>query len=168
MIIYSIIMAWTVFACIHIVIRQFCLKDDPNLVLGNNVFIYIVMSTISTIGPCFVMSFMYLDPRRMFTSFLQYLILLPSYICTLQIYAICNTHDVTWGTMSDNLNKTDLGIAKGDSKVVLETPSKQLDIDSGYDEALRNLRDRVEVPKQLSPRNSCSKITTRASVPTWC
>ncbi len=25
-------------------------------------------------------------------------------------------------------------------------PSEQLDIDSGYDEALRNLRDRVEVP----------------------
>ncbi len=26
-------------------------------------------------------------------------------------------------------------------------PSEQLDIDSGYDEALRNLRDRLEVPK---------------------
>ena len=27
-------------------------------------------------------------------------------------------------------------------------PSEQLDIDSGYDEALRNLRDRLEVPKE--------------------
>lgn len=27
-------------------------------------------------------------------------------------------------------------------------PSEQLDIDSGYDEALRNLRDRLEVPEQ--------------------
>lgn len=26
-------------------------------------------------------------------------------------------------------------------------PSEQLDIDSGYDEALRNLRDRIEVPR---------------------
>ena len=31
--------------------------------------------------------------------------------------------------------------------VELEMPSEQLDIDSGYDEALRNLRDRLEVPQ---------------------
>jgi chitin synthase len=84
----------------------------------------------------------------MFTSFIQYMILLPSYICTLQIYAFCNTHDVTWGTKGDNVMKTDLGgaIGKG-STVELEMPSEQLDIDSGYDEALRNLRDRIEVPE---------------------
>jgi chitin synthase len=76
------------------------------------------------------------------------MILLPSYICTLQIYAFCNTHDVTWGTKGDNVMKTDLGgaIGKG-STVELEMPSEQLDIDSGYDEALRNLRDRIEVPE---------------------
>lgn len=83
----------------------------------------------------------------MFTSILQYFILLPSYICTLQVYAFCNTHDVTWGTKGDNVLKTDLGGAVGKgSTVELEMPSEQLDIDSGYDEALRNLRDRVEVP----------------------
>jgi len=32
--------------------------------------------------------------------------------------------------------------------VELEMPSGQLDIDSGYDEALRNLRDRLEVPQE--------------------
>lgn len=45
---------------------------------------------------------------------------------------------------------TDLGAATGHGKnnatVELEMPSEQLDIDSGYDEALRNLRDRLEVP----------------------
>lgn len=43
----------------------------------------------------------------------------------------------------------DLGAAKSHGKgstVELEMPSEQLDIDSGYDEALRNLRDRIEVP----------------------
>ena len=29
-------------------------------------------------------------------------------------------------------------------------PSEQLDIDSGYDEALRNLRDRLEVPAEMT------------------
>lgn len=75
--------------------------------------------------------------------------LLPSYICTLQVYAFCNAHDVTWGTKGDNIMSTDLGAAKGKSGgnvVELEMPSEQLDIDSGYDEALRNLRDRIEVP----------------------
>lgn len=32
--------------------------------------------------------------------------------------------------------------------VELDMPSEQLDIDSGYDEALRNLRDRLEVPSE--------------------
>lgn len=32
--------------------------------------------------------------------------------------------------------------------VELEMPSEQLDIDSGYDEALRNLRDRLEVSQE--------------------
>jgi chitin synthase len=45
--------------------------------------------------------------------------------------------------------KTDLGGAVGKGQTVeLEMPSEQLDIDSGYDEALRNLRDRLEVPKK--------------------
>jgi chitin synthase len=44
---------------------------------------------------------------------------------------------------------TDLGAAKviNGSTVVVEMPSEQLDIDSGYDAALRNLRDRLEVPE---------------------
>jgi chitin synthase len=149
MIIYAVIMSYTLFASIYIVVRQFKEKDNPNLNLGNNVFTNLIVSTASTIGLYFLMSFLYLDPWHMFTSLLQYMILLPSYICTLQIYAFCNTHDVTWGTKGDNVMKTDLGGAVGKggsgSTVELEMPSEQLDIDSGYDEALRNLRDRVEV-----------------------
>lgn len=57
------------------------------------------------------------------------------------------SHDVSWGTKGDNTVSVDLGAAvgsKGDT-VELEMPSDQLDIDSGYDDALRNLRDRLEV-----------------------
>lgn len=147
MIVYSIIMAYTTFASVFIVIKQ--LKDPKaDLTLGNNVFTNLIVSSVSTIGLYFLMSFLYLDPWHMFTSSAQYFALLPSYLCTLQIYAFCNTHDITWGTKGDNVMRTDLGQAKGTGGVVeLEMPSEQLDIDSGYDEALRNLRDRVEVPK---------------------
>ena len=147
MIIYSIIMAYTTFAALYIVITQL---NDPDTALdvGDNLFTNLIISTASTVGLYFLMSFLYLDPWHMFTSAAQYFALLPSYICTLQVYAFCNAHDVTWGTKGDNVISRDLGAALGrGSTVELEMPSEQLDIDSGYDEALRNLRDRVEVEK---------------------
>lgn len=146
MILYAIIMTYTTFACIYIVARQLSGKGK-DLHIGNNVFTNLIVSMASTIGLYFLMSFLYLDPWHMITSSLQYFLLLPSYICTLQVYAFCNTHDVTWGTKGDNVIKTDLGGAVGKGQTVeLEMPSEQLDIDSGYDEALRNLRDRLAVP----------------------
>ncbi|ODA79710.1 hypothetical protein RJ55_05304 [Drechmeria coniospora] len=151
MIIYSIIMCYTIFASIYIVVWQLTGKraEEQRIEIGNNVFTNLIVSTASTIGLYFIMSFLYLEPWHMITSSLQYFLLLPSYICTLQVYAFCNTHDVTWGTKGDNVMKTDLGGAVGKGQTVeLEMPSEQLDIDSGYDEALRNLRDRLAAPDQ--------------------
>ncbi|KAJ4371049.1 Chitin synthase, class 2 [Didymella sp. IMI 355093] len=146
---YGVIMAYTTFASIYIVVFQLKNSDAPKTI-GNNTFTNLIISTATTIGLYFLMSFMYLDPWHMFTSSAQYFALLPSYIATLQVYAFCNTHDITWGTKGDNVAKTDLGDAKAKAGnvVELEMPSEQLDIDSGYDEALRNLRDRVEVPEK--------------------
>jgi cellulose synthase/poly-beta-1,6-N-acetylglucosamine synthase-like glycosyltransferase len=48
----------------------------------------------------------------MLTSFVQYLLLLPSYVNILLIYAFCNLHDVSWGTKGDNGSSKDLGQAK--------------------------------------------------------
>lgn len=149
MIVFSIIMAYNTFAVIYIIVRQFTLTDQSGsnaVEFGSNVFTNLIVSVSSTMGLYFLMSFLYLDPWHMFTSSAQYFMLLPSYICLLQVYAFCNTHDVTWGTKGDNVMKTDLGGAVGKGGLVeLEMPSEQLDIDSGYDEALRNLRDRIEV-----------------------
>ncbi|KAH9828339.1 glycosyltransferase family 2 protein [Teratosphaeria destructans] len=147
MITFSIIMAYTTFSAIYIVVREIK-QASGGVRLGHNAFTNLVVSILSTIGLYFLMSFLYLDPWHMFTSSAQYFMLLPSYLCTLQVYAFCNAHDVTWGTKGDNVMKKDLGVAKTtkDGAVELDMPSEQLDIDSGYDEALRNLRDRVEVP----------------------
>jgi hypothetical protein len=48
----------------------------------------------------------------MITSFAQYLLLLPSYVNILLIYAFCNLHDVSWGTKGDNGSAKDLGQVK--------------------------------------------------------
>ncbi|GAW18186.1 hypothetical protein ANO14919_076600 [Xylariales sp. No.14919] len=145
-VIYSVIMIYTVFATIWIIVHT--ITTDGGIKVGSGTFTNLILSITSTVGLYFLMSFLYLDPWHLFTSSAQYFALLPGYICTLQVYAFCNTHDVTWGTKGDNVIKTDLGGAMGSGNTVeLEMPSEQLDIDSGYDEALRNLRDRVEVPK---------------------
>ncbi|KAH7376618.1 chitin synthase A [Plectosphaerella cucumerina] len=148
LVLFIIIMVYTAFATIWIIVYQFT-HDDNSTQIGDNVFTNLIVSTLSTVGLYIVMSLMYLEPWHLMTSAAQYFMLLPFSICTLQVYAFCNTHDVTWGTKGDNVMKTDLGGAvgkKGSQTVELEIPSEQLDIDSGYDEALRNLRDRLEVP----------------------
>ncbi|PYI24270.1 chitin synthase A [Aspergillus violaceofuscus CBS 115571] len=150
-IVYGIIMFYTIFCTLYLIVIEFMARFGgyTKVTVSNGLFVNIVMSMLSTVGLYFYSSFLYLDPWHMFTSSAQYFILLPSYICTLQVYAFCNTHDVTWGTKGDNVMNTDLGAARtiNGTTVEIEMPSEQLDIDSGYDAALRNLRDRVEVPE---------------------
>ena len=148
---YSVIMVYTAFCALYLVVMELISKTggDVDLPVSDGLMVNIVVSLLSTVGLYFFTSFLYLDPWHMFTSSAQYFALLPSYICTLQVYAFCNTHDVTWGTKGDNAINTDLGAARivNGSVVELEMPSEQLDIDSGYNAALRNLRDRLEVPE---------------------
>jgi len=71
----------------------------------------------------------------MFTSFAQYLFLLPSYVNILMMYAMCNLHDVTWGTKGDNGSAKDLGGAKkvkdknGKEVLEVELPTAREDVD---------------------------------------
>lgn len=140
--------AYAVGCGFYFVIRTVNESQDGQASLGNNVFTNIVVSMASTYGLYIVMSILYLDPWHIVTSSVQYFLLVPAYICTLQIYAFCNTHDVTWGTKGDNDQKMDLGSAvvkaeAGKDIVEIEMPSEQLDIDSGYEEALSALRERA-------------------------
>lgn len=162
MIIFAVIMAYTTFATIYIIVYQ--VEHTVGSIVDSDIFLTLFVSLASTAGLYFLMSFMYLDPWHMFTSSAQYFALLPSYICLLQVYAFCNTHDVTWGTKGDNIINKDLGAAVGGkgSTVELEMPSEQLDIDSGYDEALRNLRDRLEVPTPPVSENTLQEDYYRA------
>jgi len=49
----------------------------------------ILIALVSTFGLYFIASFMYLDPWHMFHSFFQYLLLAPSYMNVLNVYAFC-------------------------------------------------------------------------------
>jgi chitin synthase len=150
---FVVIMTYTTFCSLYIVIKSFTGGiggEKVSLTIGDNIFTNLIVSSGSTIGVYFLMSFLYLDPWHMFTSAASYFMMLPSYLIILQVYAFCNTHDVSWGTKGVDKVSIDLGVAvsgKG-GMVELEMPNDQRDIDSAYDDALRNLRDRVEVPKE--------------------
>ena len=101
----------------------------------------ILIALAATFGLYFVASFLYMDPWHMFSSFFQYLLLAPSFINVLMIYAFSNWHDVSWGTKgadkadvlpSANTKKDE----KGSAKVVEEYEKPQVDIDSQFKEVV--------------------------------
>lgn len=72
----------------------------------------------------------------MFTCFLQYLLVSPSYINVLNVYAFCNIHDISWGTKGDTGQSLDLGVAKLDDtnnqQIQVAIPHHLKDIDENY------------------------------------
>ncbi len=69
----------------------------------------------------------------MFTSFLQYLALTPTYVNILNVYAFCNTHDITWGTKGDDTAEIlPSAKVKADGKVDVTIPTDDADLNSQY------------------------------------
>ncbi|KAI7884570.1 chitin synthase 2 [Lichtheimia hyalospora FSU 10163] len=121
--------------------------------LGDTLFRNIIVSLLSTYALYLIASILFLDPWHMFTSFIQYILLSPSYTNILNIYAFCNTHDVSWGTKGDTQVKTDLGVVKttsekeGDQTVEVEVPTNQTDVDEAYEIACTELQTKPPVEK---------------------
>lgn len=107
------------------------------------VFISIVVSLLATYGLYVLMSVLYLDPWHMITCSLQYFLMIPSYTCTLQIFAFCNTHDVSWGTKGDNNPKEDRSnqyILEKNEEGEFEAIVMDYNIDEVYLETLYSIR----------------------------
>ncbi|KAJ3099254.1 Chitin synthase, class 1 [Phlyctochytrium planicorne] len=69
-----------------------------NLEMGQRLRAAYLVTVLATFGVMFVASFIQLDFAHMFTCFIQYILMLPSYINVLTVYALSNLHDVSWGT----------------------------------------------------------------------
>jgi len=136
-------------------------EDFPHLVETNKTFREIVISLAATYGLYLTASFMHFEPWHMFTSFLQYLFLLPSYVNILMMYAMCNLHDVTWGTKGDNGAAKDLGGAKkvkgenGQEFMEVELPSAREDVDQMWAASRSALRTRP--PEEKEHRDAATK-----------
>ncbi|KAK6200292.1 chitin synthase [Scheffersomyces amazonensis] len=129
-------------------IYEFGMGDSSTYVL-----ISIVVSLLSTYGLYTLMSILYLDPWHMLTCSVQYFLMIPSYTCTLQIFAFCNTHDVSWGTKGDNNpkeDKTNQYIIEKNDNGEFEATVVDVNVDEVYLETLYNIRARRSNRKVLS------------------
>ncbi|PCH40454.1 glycosyltransferase family 2 protein [Wolfiporia cocos MD-104 SS10] len=109
---------------------------------SNSIFRDIVISILSTYGLYILASLVHFEPWHMITSFLQYLLMAPSYIAVLNVYAFANVHDVSWGTKGDNKVSTDLGVVqtgKNKNEVEVAVPTAETDINAAYDDAIHVL-----------------------------
>ncbi|KZP09106.1 glycosyltransferase family 2 protein [Athelia psychrophila] len=112
-------------------------------IFTNSIFRDIVISLLATLGLYILASLIFFEPWHMITSFIQYLLMAPSYIAVLNVYAFANVHDVSWGTKGDNkVVNTDLGVVttgKNKNEVEVAVPTTENDIDAAYEDAIQVL-----------------------------
>ena len=133
------------FAAVFIIVKsiQSTLKEHNNkltigLIFEDEVFVTLIVSLLATYVLYFTMSILFLDPWHMVTSFIQYMLLTPTYINILNVYAFCNTHDITWGTKGDDKpTKLPAANVKPTGGVDVLLPSDDHDLNSQYESELR-------------------------------
>ncbi|KAG8831557.1 hypothetical protein FRC17_002971, partial [Serendipita sp. 399] len=125
----------------------------------NDIFRNIVVSLLATLGLYIFASLLFFEPWHMITSFVQYLLMAPSYIAVLNVYAFANVHDVSWGTKGDNKVATDLGTVstagKNKGEVEVAVPTDQKDINAAFEDAMHLLGTKAE--KAPATRDASTK-----------
>jgi len=124
----------------------------------------LVAAMISTFGLYLVASLLYLDPFHMVTSFVQYLILAPSFINILNVYAFCNLHDVSWGTKGSDTVDFLPSVKSTDAQTVDDVTNTQEDVDIFFKETVVRALSKVEVvqtPEKLTVEDNNKTFRTR-------
>ncbi|KAM0798984.1 chitin synthase 2 [Usnea florida] len=139
------IMAYLLFASVFITVRSIQIETaqkgfNVRDLFANQLFFTLIVSLLSTYILYFVISFLFFDPWHLFTSFIQYLLLTPTYINILNVYAFCNTHDITWGTKGDDkAEKLPSANLKPGGKVDVAIPQDDGDLNAQYDAEMRTI-----------------------------
>jgi chitin synthase len=153
---WAIIMAYLLFASIFITVRSVQIQVASSngftfgLLFTNQYFFSLVISLASTYILYLVSSILFLDPWHMFTSFVQYLLLTPTYTNILNVYAFCNTHDITWGTKGDDKpEKLPAANLKPGGKVDVAIPTDDADLNTQYEAELRAFATKYTPPEKV-------------------
>lgn len=141
------------FAAIFIAVRA--IMDDvndengfsPEDLIKNPVFYTLIISVMATYGVWLVASLIMFDPWHMLTSLVQYVLLTPTYVNVLNVYAFCNTHDVSWGTKGDDKAEALPSVSTKDGTGKTDLPDEG-DLDAQYMRELAVFRDKPKVEKK--------------------
>lgn len=120
------------------------------MLFTNSLFRTLIVSMCATWLLYLFASILFLDPWHMVTCFFQYLLLTPTYINILNVYAFCNTHDITWGTKGDDKpEKLPTANLKPGGKVDVTIPTDDADLNTQYESELRTFATKWEAPKRV-------------------
>ncbi|KAG5647067.1 hypothetical protein DXG03_001437 [Asterophora parasitica] len=141
-ILFSVLMVYLLAASVKCAIQAAQQGGSANSIM--------LFSIVITYGFYLFASILAFDPFHMITSFAPYILLSPTYINILNIYAFSNLDDISWGTKQDSAPETDLGavIQDSQSNVDVDMPAEAADVNSIYEEALTNLRTRKPAMKK--------------------
>lgn len=147
---FAVLMAYLLFAAVYLAIStvKLVLKSndghfDAMMLITNEKFRDLVVSMLSTYLLYAIGAILHGEPSFMVTSFLQYLLISPSYVNVLNIYSFCNIHDVSWGNR-DTPQAKDLGTAKvsdvDGELVMMVVPGSQGELEDLYKATLEELK----------------------------
>ena len=123
-------------------------EDGINIsdLFQNPIFYTLIVSVMSTWGLWLIASILMFDPWHMLTSFIPYMLLTPTYVNILNVYAFCNTHDVTWGTKGDDKAEKLPSVSTKDGTGKTDLPDAS-DLDAQYERELTVFRQKEVVIK---------------------
>ncbi|KAI9208366.1 glycosyltransferase family 2 protein [Polychytrium aggregatum] len=133
---------------------------------------YTYIATLaSTFGVFLVGSIIQGDVAHMFTCLIQYLLLLPSFINVLTVYALSNLHDVSWGTKGDSKAEAlpQASTKTVDGKIVADVSigSNAEDVSARYADIIRELVDKQNAPKEAKQKVVLSQEDEYKGFRTW-
>ena len=136
----------------------FYVKDFLGMFLKKPAIRDLAISTFSIYGVYVVSSFIHGEPWHIFNSFAQYLILVPTFVNILMVYAFCNLHDTSWGTKGslNALEAAPVLLSNEQSGIQLATihlPTSQRDIDETYEMFVRDIKAIHKVQAKNSGRS---------------
>ncbi|KAH7149199.1 chitin synthase 1 [Dactylonectria estremocensis] len=154
---WGLLMIYLLFAAIYIAVitikTDMANSDGFNIedLFKNKVFYMLIISVMSTFGIWLIASLIMFDPWHMFTSLVQYMLLTPTFTNVLNVYAFCNTHDVSWGTKGDDKVEKLPSVSTKDGAGKTDLPDES-DLNAQYQREVTLFASKfVEVKKEPTP-----------------
>lgn len=121
-----------------------------------------VIAVASTIGLYLIGSLIHLDPWHVFTSMIQYMLILPTYTNIFMVYSFCNLHDVSWGTKgateTDDVAPVNRKMTKAGQAVFEYVSFEPEDINDGWNASVKQLNHQKQLREQNDSKRDAKNL----------